>query len=280
MLKSEELLRRVLSDSRVTRFVETALELSASKQNPYLNYFGFNYDSEKITTVKCYVAFFHRLKPADIVKLIPDPSDLHQYYGDWEESDAITRDHSGCTFALKVSTDLSITNYFHLRLKPRSFATPYFGIPEHLRLSWNELLQYSGVSCEYKNGKSFKRYYFYLTDRISMKNAIERCQDRFFIEEDSVPSFIEYTETEQWCKLIHGIDDPSQLQAYWKYYSLNPMLSDIMEFAATHRLMCVCPGKYEGSDVRSVYLVEKNDRMFRQNSASLRRMYEQFNVSL
>src|SRR5688572_20454087 len=126
---AESILKELISTQTISEFIGTALHLSSARQKPYLNYFGFNYDTEKITTVKFYVAFFHRLQPGEIARLIPDPSDLLQYYDDWEETDSITRDHSGCTFALKVLPDASVTNYFHLRLKPRAFATPYFGVP-------------------------------------------------------------------------------------------------------------------------------------------------------
>lgn len=272
----ETTLQSAFSNERVASFIETALSLSSAKKTPYLNYFGFNYDSEKITGVKIYVAFFHRLKLEEIALLLPDPSDLLRYYDDWEESDKITRDHSGCTFALKISPDLSITNYFHLRIKPRAFATPYFGLPDHLRLRWMELQQYAGISYEYKNGKSLKRLYFYLTEWTTMKEAIKRCNDEFFVTSESVPSFVEYTETENWCKLIHGIDDPSQLAAYFQFYSHHSVLREILHFATTHDLMCVCPGKYERRDHRSIYLIEQSGKLFRQSSASLRKIYGEF----
>ena len=276
---SENRISELFNDSRVQSFIEAALRLSSERANPYLNYFGFNYTPEKITSVKFYVAFFHRLKEEEIKLLLPEPSDLLQYYDQWNESEKITADHTGCSFALKVSSDSSITNYFHLRMKGNGLFAPYFGVPNHIRLSWSELQQYGGVSHEYRNGESVKRLYFYLTDRITMSNAIKKCGDQFFLETDTLPNFIEYTETEKYCKLINGISDKNQLEAYLKFYSPNPMLSDITDFASRNGLMCVSPGKYEGAEVRSIYLIEANEQVYKRSSASLSRMYGEYKLS-
>ena len=90
----EGVLGNHFSDPRVQEFVRNALELSSRKSNPVLNYFGLNYTPEKILNVKFYVAFFHRLQPEEIGLLLPDPSDLNEYYHDWQESESINNNHS------------------------------------------------------------------------------------------------------------------------------------------------------------------------------------------
>ena len=140
-----------------------------------------------------------------------------------------------------------------------------------------ELTQYAGVSYEYKNAQRLKRLYWYLTDPFNMSRVINRCDDQYFITSGTLPNFIEYTETEDWCKLINGIEDKDQLEAYLKFYSTNSVLSEILKFSSDNKLRCACPGKYEGSEVRSIYLIDDGgDQIFRRNYASLSRMYKQY----
>jgi hypothetical protein len=272
----ENLLATNLADERVRNFIETGLELSSQKSHPVLNYFGINYTPEKILNVKFYVAFFHRLAPREISLMLPDPSDLYEYYDHWQESDLITTNHSGCSFALKISSDSTITNYFHLRLKGRKIGEPYFGTPANIRLSLNELFQYAGVSFEYRGSERVKRLYFYLSDPFNMSRVIQRCGDPYFVQTGTLPGFIEYTEADGWCKLIHGIGNKNQLDAYLKFYSSNEILAEIQTFALSRGLMCVSPGKYEGQEVRSVYLIEAGDQIYSRNSASLRKIYQHY----
>lgn len=216
---------------------------------PYLNYFGINFDSKGIASVKFYFAFFHRLAPESVLRFLPHSRDFDRYYHLWDESKLKTAEHTGCTFEIKFKGSLHPVLGFHYRLRPEKASYELIGYPQQLPFGVEELDTRPGINYEYAGTDVLRKQYYYLHE--TKHKAV--IAERFGNPEIRKAHVIEYTESDRFSKinawrLDHTRENLNRENVFSPY--AGGIIKDLQE---EYGLINASDGFYEGSDVRASY---------------------------
>jgi hypothetical protein len=219
---------------------------------PYFNYFGINFNSTGISSVKFYFHIFNKLTKEQVELFLPKTSDFFKYYHLHEHSENCSSDHSGVAFELKFKDDkLTPTYGFHFRLKPVKESYDILGYPKSLPFDVTNLQTRPGVNFEYTNDNLLKKRYYYLEES-SQKSFLAKKYGFNFLND---AAFVEHVESEQFSKFnVWGdyvFDHISKLSLFSKNED-----QIIAALCNRYGLKKNGFGYYNAKNIRSVYLFD------------------------
>jgi hypothetical protein len=218
---------------------------------PYYNYFGINFNSNGITSVKFYFHVFQRINEHEVLLFIPTTKEFNIFYPFYEESQSLDLNHLGCAFELKFHNTETPIYGFHFRLKPCLQTEELIGFPKKIPILFQEYDLYPGINFEYFPNYTVKKKYYYF-------NKSE--YKAFFSKKFNLPlinktRFIEYSESDKFSKIN-------------TWYGNNPELflkANLFPIKQKHLINFLCSeysldakvfGYYENSDIKSVYFFD------------------------
>lgn len=216
---------------------------------PEMNYFGINFSNGKVSSVKFYFAFFHRLDIADIAKFLPVTSDFLKYYSLWDESATRNIEHTGCTFELKIKPGKEPTYGFHFRLKPIEESYNVIGYPKLVPFNMLEVNTRPGINFEYCGNETvIKKYYYFNSPQHK-----EYFANRFNLPHVKNIHLLEYTESAHFSKANFWRFDYTDENRNRPTMFHETDLEIINLFRKKYNLINVSEGYYENEDTVATY---------------------------
>lgn len=258
----------ILKSKAVQDYIAAAESIHPGEGYPFVNYFGVNYRGDEVLNVKIYFSFFRRLKEEDIKKLIPNTEVFLKHYDKWLDAKTHDMQHTGCTFALKVTADLKPTYYFHYRLPGAAGK-----LPKNISLNQLEQNEHNNtISYEFNDDKVLEKNYYLLFDKTTVKNCLEKYKIDFLIKQNYLPDLIEYTETEKWDKIILAIADKDMQKKYMNSLPEKNMNQVINYFCNKYQLMTASSSIYNDLKTRAVYFLDDMPSVYLTNSNTIFRL--------
>ena len=221
----------------------------------YTNYFGVNFNSQGLVSVKLYFSFFEIPDDKIFKKYNINPTFLKALKENWKSEPDKKYIHQGITLGLKCyvkNEKIEINSYVHYRC-----SNYHLGFPKGLNLTDLDKENYPGFCLENHDwGSEVKRYY-YISDPITKQKLLSE-----FELEDKIKvtdlSFIEYTESEVEKKINLITNNSSSVKNVLE--SLNN--SKIIDFShylfKEHELYYFAPGFRHQKDTVAIYYLPKS----------------------
>lgn len=241
----------LLNSEHIKAYRDKALSIESDMDYPHLTYIGYNYNENEILNVKLYFVFFKRLNKNEISLLLPNTTDFYENYHLWEDSKIATGEHTGSVFAIKLDNKNIPTFYFYYRTKGL-----LFGAPEKIELTEEEQNLYHGVSCEYCNNLVLKKKYYTITNPQNISKILNLYNLPYLKTPEVFPSWIEYTETTMWSKILIGMNQRNKLNIVTNHIPWINQKKLINKLCADDNMMVIGHGLYENQKTRAVYLIE------------------------
>jgi len=219
---------------------------------PELNYFGVNFQGDKIVSVKFYFAFFRKLTIEEVAFFLPQTADFMRYYHLWEPTKSKSLDHTGCTFEIKFKADDFPVLGFHYRLKPSDSALDIIGAPRFIPSERIDLKRPLGINFEYEKQEVLKKSYYYFQEQQDLDFIAEKFQIPFAKNVD----LAEYAESEHFAKVILWKLDLSDKSKPQFFTEKNQELIDY--YTKNYNLVRFMDGFYENGEVKSTYFINLN----------------------
>lgn len=240
----------ILNNHEVKSRVSFLLD-RGKKDTRFIDYFGVNYDDEKITSVKLYFSFFDEI-PYDALDYIGiDKSVLSLIEQCWSPVEKYEYFHQGLTLALKCyvkDEDIQINPYFHFRSEKLPFISP-----KHIQLTSVDKQNPFGICVEQHSGKVELKNYYYLSDKKSIASIWPIfSENNSFLDKISL---IEYTEGEKTNKINTIFSNSGVTMKYLlgqlKINEFNLFLYE------KHQLYFFAPGLRQNSEIKALYFLPK-----------------------
>lgn len=224
-----------------------------SGTSPCHSFVGFNVTRSELLTAKVNHHHFRWLTPGQLDDLVPVRDVFDRYYPRWEPTEERSRQHTGSAFVIKVGTKAEPTYQFHFRF---AFGPPDFadlGLAAH-ELDLTDYTLYPGISFEYSGTDVLRKLYYYL-QQPHEKRVIARQFGEPWAEEAQM---LEYTQTDRARKVIFWNFNALATRDYVR--KLNwPTLNSLVDFMDDFGCTPMCPGVYEGGDLRALYFFKFAD---------------------
>ena len=224
-----------------------------SGTSPCHSFVGFNVTRSELLTAKVNHHHFRRLTPGQLDELVPVRDVFDRYYPRWEPTEERSRQHTGSAFVIKVGAKAEPTYQFHFRF---AFGPPDFadlGLAGH-ELDLTDYTLYPGISFEYSGTDVLRKLYYYL-QQPHEKRVIARQFGEPWAEEAQM---LEYTQTDRARKVIFWNFNALATRDYVR--KLNwPTLNSLVDFMDDFGCTPMCPGVYEGGDLRALYFFKFAD---------------------
>lgn len=225
--------------------------LEHGKKDPlFINYFGVNYDTHNILTVKLYFSYFNFPEPSFFAAL-NIPSEYEKLIREkWKTSKQYNFLHQGLTFSLKchfANNEIIINNYFHFR-------SEYFKQKPKLSNLVEEKNNINGISVEFGKDILDERYYYYLTSEANKATLFKKFE---LYDNMSKINLIEYTESKDEQKvnvLYKNSNDVFQILLNSKNEEIITLSSYLFN---KFNLYFFAPGARKKSDKKAIYFVSK-----------------------
>lgn len=252
-------LNKLILHPKVKEYVDLAYSITREEDDPFLSYFGINYRNNEIINFKVYFEFHNILSNEEISKLLPDTQLFLEHYekahirmGKIHDSD-----HTGVTFAIKITPQGKITHYFHYGLPGRVQR-----LPQRIILNSDEESRMNNIiSCEYSGGEQFMKHYNVVWDKDTTNYLLKKFEAE---SAANFPSFghIEYTETDKFDKIMIGILDPKEQKKYMETLPDCEMKKFIKELCSRYGLMTGSCSIYDDQVTRGVYFALERKKLF------------------
>lgn len=230
-------------------------------QFPYFNYFGINFDSDGILSVKFYFHVFADVAYEDADGFLPSLFDFNEYYPFADESYQLNSSQTGCAFELKFYNNGSTIKGFHLRLRSNDETFDKIGPPMKIPFKIKQFDLRPGIAFEYDAKTVLKKTYYYF-DTQEYKDYFAKA---FNLPVLSSASLIEYSESENFSKINTWYNDSvfhstanlflenqkNQIDLLCKKYALNVKIF----------------GYYKDLSVKSVYFFNAQPELTRHEKA-------------
>jgi hypothetical protein len=230
-------------------------------QFPYFNYFGINFDSGGIVSVKFYFHVFNKVILEDAKCFLPTLTDFNEFYQLYDESCEFNINQTGCAFELKFFKDGSVVKGFHMRLRPDHKTYEKIGAPLKIPLEIDRFGLNPGIAFEYSANTVSKKVYYYFDDQ----EHKDRLADVFNLSVLRSTSLIEYSESEKFYKINTWYDNPifhSQANIFSKNHK-----NVIERLCEKYGLKAKIYGYYNDLSIKSVYFFNSQPERSRQSNA-------------
>jgi hypothetical protein len=243
----------------VMKYIDLAYSIEREDDDPFLSYFGINYKNDEVINFKIYFEFHNILSENDIEKLLPDTRLFLKYYKEAHirMGKVHDPDHTGVTFAIKVTPEGKVTYYFHYGLPGKAQR-----FPKRIKLNADEESRMNNIlSCEYVNGEPFRKYYNVIWDKDTTAYLLKK------FGAESAANFtsfdhIEYTETDKFDKIMIGILDPKEQKEYMNTLPDCKMKNLIELLSLKYGLMTGSCSIYDDQATRAVYFALEREKIF------------------
>jgi hypothetical protein len=253
-------INELICHPKIQEYIDLAYSIKRENDDPFLSYFGINYNGDEVVNFKVYFEFHNLLSKNDISKLLPDTDLFMEHYPKLYSRLGKIQDknHSWVTFAIKITPEGKITYYFHFAI-PEGKA---LRLPSKIKLtSEEEGFMNNIVSCEYTGSKKFIKHYYVIWNKETLKHLVNRFDVRG-LEKFKSFSHIEYTETEKFDKVMIGIRDPKEQTLYMDGLPEGKMKKFINYLCKRYDLMTGSCSVYDDGKTRGVYFALQNDKIF------------------
>lgn len=236
----------LLSSVPVKNFFLNTRNISPGEY-PYQNYIGFNLTEDRIINCKIYTSYFRRLNHHEIDKFLPTTDSFWNYYSQWEPSHFRNASQTGCSFAVKVSTNQEPIYQFHYRIPITEKLLDNLGIYKNEMNLSKGSLNY-GHSLEYQGKNILNKRYFYL-----YKTEEKRIIARKFIEPACFDAYLlEYTKTDINEKVILWFDNLKYCYQYFHNVGWE-LLDGLINWMDSLGCVPMFPGLYANGKIRAIY---------------------------
>jgi hypothetical protein len=250
-LEMLQMIEQCFKNEELKRTYENYNEVwEKDKRFPYFNYFGINFNSKGIVSVKFYFHVFREITETEAALFLPTTEDFAKYYSYYHESLIQTTEHSGCAFELKFFPNLSDPiKGFHFRMNPTTKVYDLLGYPKLIPYSLDETHLSPGINYEYHPEHKLRKTYYYLNQQ---KHKI------YFAEKFNLPfiksaKLIEYSESESFSKINAWFgNDPTYYNQSNTLENKNKELIDYL--CSRYNLEAKFFGFYLNSETKAVYL--------------------------
>lgn len=221
---------------------------------PSLTYIGLNFTKDTLKNYKLYFSFFKRLSSEEISKLLPvaDRGHFDALYAQWTPTKRYDMIHRGCTFALKIDGDGTLTHYYHLRLP-----TMPFGPPQRLEMTDEDLSNNYHGACEEFTGDhiGLKRYY-YSQNRQTIAETLRAADFSEALGELETINTVEYIESDTRDKFAWFSRSPAMLQALVERRGPPRLTPGLVKLCNDCGFIPFGPGSARDGKDHSVYFVQ------------------------
>jgi hypothetical protein len=238
----------IFNSPLVNKFYSSFKSIS-NPEFPEMNYFGINFSKGKISSVKFYFAFFHRLTNNEVAQMLPITADFYKYYKLWDESKIRSLEHTGCTFEVNIKPNKEPTFGFHFRLKPGDESYQLIGLPKLLDINLLEFNARPGINFEYCGDDVLIKKYYYFSSEDSKKYFA----DRFKLPYIEKIHLVEYTESDSLSKANLWRFDYTEENNNRSNRFSKKELSIIELFREKYNLYNISEGYYENDDTVATY---------------------------
>ncbi len=233
----------LLRHPAIASFIERAQSVDPG-DNPFHDFFALNYTDQGIVSLKIYFSFYRFLERKEILSMLPDDEKFLKLYSLWEPTKKRSINHSGCSFAVKIKGPGDPTYQFHYRVPHGSYIQP----PRNFSLAAGDLQFQPGVSSEYTGNSCLDKRYYY------MKESPGVLEWNRLRGEAHRGQLFEYTETDNWSKIIHWFHNYELHQECVSNLSNMAMRNFLQGLSDEFGVSPVYPGIYEDRSQRSIYL--------------------------
>lgn len=238
-------LKYFYSSEALHDFMARCESIDVGKGWPSQNYFAANFKNDELNSMKFYYSFFRPLELHEIQHLLPSTKDIEPYIPYFRPSKVRSLNDTGFSFAIKLSRDLTPTYQVHFRFP----YTPLLPKPKNIALSSKDLLLYQGISFEYTNDKVLRKNYYYSKDSSSFLKLIKD------FKAVNKGQMLEYTETEDWRKIIHWFLSYDDINEYVNSCNWNQYINFIHFIEKSFKVRAMYPGEYLDQKTRSIYFL-------------------------
>jgi hypothetical protein len=247
-------LKNILHHPEVLKEIRFLMDYG--KQQPfYTNYFGVNFNSQGLVSVKLYFSYLKI--PDDFIfeKYGIDQSfvtDLKKYWNPEPEKKYI---HQGVTLALKCykkNDEIKINSYVHYRC-----ANYHLGYPDSIELTEADKLNYPGFCLENHDWGNEIKKYFYISDPITQHKILSDFDLEKKINVSDL-SLIEYTESEVEKKINLITKNSAVVKNVIDSLNNDGILNLSRYFYQEHGLYYFAPGFRFNKDTIAIYYLPKS----------------------
>lgn len=242
------------------------------KDFPFTSYFGINYSSKGIESIKFYFIAFKKVTADRLSEFFPPYFHIRKIYETFVESKVFDEKHLGVTFGIKIDKSGQLSYSFYQQ-HLEHITPPIHGI--NLPIAEHPVRDKFYVR-EFNDKGIFEKHYYLLTQ----KENIEFMLDYFSVSGVSAEnvSFMEYAEFEDKQKMVLVIPKYAALEEYIKknndekFMQLNDYIQDKLGFLPEF------PGHYLNKDVKTIYFFDrkKGDDFFKQ-SLTINKLLDKIN---
>lgn len=219
-------------------------------QFPYFNYWGINFDTKGVVSVKFYFHIFNKINESDAKKFLPTTDDFTKYYPLYEESLEQNIKHSGCAFTLKFYPKKpNAVRGFQFRVKQSDVAHDLIGQSIDLPFLINENNLPSGINYEYHEDKPLRKIYHYFNQEEHKKYFAQRFQLPFL----EAAELIEYSESERFSKINTWYKNNRLLHHQANIFP-EAQKKVVQQLCSKYNLTAKVFGYYETADIKAIYL--------------------------
>jgi hypothetical protein len=246
-------LKNMLNNKKLREEISLLLNLSESSPNSN-NYFGINYNSEGIVSLKLYFSFMEIPSNKIFNRYNLSRKDIEFVKNNWNANSLEDYSHKGITIGLKcypAKNDTIIDGYVHFR----TMNAPLFS-PSKITVDAMDLNNFPGYCIQTQKTLTEYKNYFYITSKKTQQEIIEKFNISKLISTEELIS-IEYTES----KLENKINlNPHSTEVVKRIIeSLAP--KEIIDFClylySTFDLCYYAPGFRLNNDTKAIYFVPK-----------------------
>lgn len=242
----------IINNQKVNENIRFILD-EGDKHSLFINYFGVNYNKEKLVSVKLYFSFFKN--PSNSFLNTFEINDIYKnlIFNNWKPSKTYNFIHQGLTFGLKCYLNngkVIINKYVHFRTS--NFA---LGLPSKLNLFDEDKIN-PGICLEFHNSYIEEKKYFYIN---SIENKLKLLKD-FGIENKATIknlNIIEYTESELERKINLGLNNTDSVKKILTIENNQRLKELSFYFYNKFNLYFFAPGYRINNTTKAIYYVPR-----------------------
>ncbi|MCK0536389.1 hypothetical protein [Alcanivorax quisquiliarum] len=247
-------------------FIRQSREALYHPGYPFCSYLGINYAGDRLINAKFYVTGFRQVPASHFSGFFPCSDAILDAYATYRDSRVYTPDSMGFVLVKKLALTEPPMYTFGMRMP--GDLNPAIDQPG---LEHEDKVVDDYLAIEASGQKRYRKHYYILKQRRNIETLLQR----FAMETrpDAV-NLLEYSTFQHRKKILAAMTSVDETEGYLARTGSPAFLAMHAWVTRELGLIPVSPGRYLGSDVRSIHYFEPGEGVYFRDSFALDRLLE------